>query len=60
MKGQEIKSGQASFFNVAQKKNLFYALHSRGEQDFSSNVVNNMLNVFSFTDMIYLIQSLLL
>ena len=46
-KGQDKKSKQASSSNVdASKKNIFYALRSRGEQQSSPNVVTGMLQVF--------------
>ena len=38
---------QASGSSDAPKKNRFYALRSRGEQDTSLDVVNSMLKVFS-------------
>lgn len=47
-KGQDKGSGQASCSNIdAQKKNRFYSLLSRGEQEISPNVVNDMLQLFS-------------
>lgn len=36
---------QASSSNEAPKKNLFYALYSRGEQEISPDVVTGMLKV---------------
>ena len=47
MKGQHKGSGQASDCNSAPKKNHFYALRSRGEQETSPDVVTGMLKVFS-------------
>ena len=49
MKGQDKGSGQtqASSFNDSPKKNHFYALHRRGEQETSPDVVTGMLKVFS-------------
>ena len=38
---------QASGSNESPKKNHFYALRSRGEQDTSPDVMTDMLNVFS-------------
>ena len=38
---------QASCSNEAPKKNFFYALRSRGEQETSSDVVTSTLKVFS-------------
>ena len=46
-KGQDKKSKQASSSNVdASKKNIFYALRSRGEQQSSPDVLTGMLQVF--------------
>ena len=49
MRGQYSCSGQAqaSCSNKAPKKNRFYVLRSRGEQETSPDVVSNMLKVFS-------------
>ena len=48
MKGQENGGqSQASDSNEASKKNHFYALCSRGEQETSPDVVTGMLIVFS-------------
>ena len=49
MRGQEKDSyqEQASGSNEAPKKNLFYALRSRYEQETSPDVVTVMLKVFS-------------
>ena len=48
MKSKENGSGQASGSNVdPQKKNNFYSLRSRGEQQSSPDVVTDMLQVFS-------------
>ena len=49
MRGQDKGSGQAqsSNSNEAPKKNHFYALRSRGEQETSPDVVTGMLKVFS-------------
>ena len=49
MRDQYKGSGQAqeSGSNVDPKKNLFYALRSRGEQETSPDVVTVMLKVFS-------------
>ena len=45
VKGQDKEIGQISGSNDAPKKNCFYALHSKGEQETSPDVVNGMLNV---------------
>ena len=47
---QDKRSVQAqeSGSNEASKKNRFYALRSRGEQDISPDVVTGILRVFSF------------
>ena len=49
LKSQDKGSGQAqaSGSSDAPKKNLFNALHSRGEQETSPDVVTSMLKVFS-------------
>ena len=49
MKVQYKGSGksQANGSNDAPKKNQFYALRSRGEQEISPDVVTDMLKVFS-------------
>ena len=47
MRGQDKESGQASGSNEASKKNHFYALRSRGEQEISPDVVTGMLKIFS-------------
>ena len=48
LKSQDKGSGQAqaSGSTDAPNKNLFYALHSRGEQETSPDVVTGMLKVF--------------
>ena len=46
MNCQDKGSGQARGLNEAPKKNHFYALCSRGEQETSPNVVTGMLKVF--------------
>ena len=50
---------QASGSNEALKKNHFYALRSRGEQETSPDVVTGMLKVFSIDVYPYLILVLL-
>ena len=47
MKSQDKDSSQAqaSVYSDFPKKNRFYALHSRGEQDTSPNMVNGMLKI---------------
>ena len=49
VRGQDngIGQAQASGSSDAPKKNHFYALRSRGEQESSPNVMTGMLNVFS-------------
>ena len=49
LKSQDKGSGQVqtSGSSDAPKKNRFYALRSRGEQESSPNVMTGMLNVFS-------------
>ena len=49
MRVQDKSSGQAqvSYSNEALKKNLFYALRSRGELEISPNVVTGIFKVFS-------------
>ena len=47
MKGKDKDIGQASSSNDAPKKNWFYALCPRGEQETSPDVVTGMLEVFS-------------
>ena len=48
MKGQDKESGQESGSQVdAPKKNHFYTLRSRREQETFPNVVTSMLKVFS-------------
>ena len=51
LKSQDKGSGQAqaSCFSDVPKKNRFYALGSRGEQETFPNVVTGMLKVFSLT-----------
>ncbi|TMX02747.1 hypothetical protein EJD97_020119 [Solanum chilense] len=58
-KGQE-KGGQAkaSGSSDACKKNRFYVLHSRGEQETFFDVVTGMLKVFSINVYAYLIPVL--
>lgn len=46
-KGQE-KIGQPSGSSDAPKKNRFYALRFRGEQENSPDVVTDMLKIFTF------------
>ena len=49
VKGQDNGAQtQESGSSDAPKKNRFYALHSRGEQDTSSDVLTGMLKDFSF------------
>ena len=55
MKGQDKESGQSSGSNDALKKNHFYALRSRGEQETSPDVVIGMLKVF-YVDVYALIE----
>ena len=57
---QEKDSGktQASGSNEASKKNRFYSLHSRGEQETSFDMVTGMLKVFSINVYFYLIRDL--
>ena len=61
MSGQDNGSAQyqASGSNEAPKKNCFYALHSRGEQETSPDVVTSMLKVF-FIDVYALLTPVLL
>ena len=49
LKSQDKGSGQAqaSGSSDGPKKNHFYALHSRGEQETSLDIVTSMLKVFS-------------
>ena len=49
LRGQDKGSGhaQASGSNDVQKKQRFYALHSRGEQEIYLDVVTGMLKVFN-------------
>ena len=47
MKSQDKGSGQVCGPNESPKKNHFYALRSRGEQETSPDVLNDMLKVFS-------------
>ena len=50
---------QTSVTSDALKKKTFYALHFRGEQETSTDVVNNLLKIFTLDVYVYLIRVLL-
>ena len=57
--GREDAKAQASALNSdAPKKNQFYALQSRGDQENSPNVVTGILQLFSFDVYAFLIGKL--